>query len=234
MDNPRVLLAIALSFLVLLIWQAWMEDYGPQPKPAEQATVVESPVVDDSGEDLPVAPDDQPPASAEEDVPAQLPAGQRVEIATDMFRAVIDTRGGDLREVDLLHYRQSPEEGSEAFRLMEESANQLFIAQSGLRATKGPEPTHHAVFQVDQNRFELADDADVLEVPLRWSNDAGVEVTKLYRFQRGSYVVEVEHQIRNQGDTDWSARPYHQLQRTPLQQQSRFLYTYTGGVLYSP
>jgi YidC/Oxa1 family membrane protein insertase len=86
MDNPRVLLAIALSFLVLLIWQAWMEDYGPQPKPAEQATVIESPVVDDSGEDLPVAPDDQPPASSEEDIPPQLPAGQRVEVATDMFR----------------------------------------------------------------------------------------------------------------------------------------------------
>jgi YidC/Oxa1 family membrane protein insertase len=46
--------------------------------------------------------------------------------------------------------------------------------------------------------------------------------------------VEVEHQVRNLGDEDWSARPYHQLQRTPLQQQSRFLYTYTGGVLYSP
>ena len=37
MDNPRVLLAIALSFLILLIWQAWMEDYGPRPQPAQQA-----------------------------------------------------------------------------------------------------------------------------------------------------------------------------------------------------
>ena len=166
MDNPRVLLAIALSFLVMLIWQAWMEDYGPQPKPGEQIAVTETPAVSESGEDLPVAPDDRPPTVGEEDVPVQLPAGQRVEVVTDMFRAVIDTRGGDLREVDLLHYMQSPEEGSEAFRLLEESANQLFIAQSGLRATKGPEPTHHADFQVDQNRFELADDADVLEVPL--------------------------------------------------------------------
>ena len=136
--------------------------------------------------------------------------------------------------MDLLDYPESPDKGSEAFRLFEESASQLFIAQSGLRASKGPEPTHHAVFEVDQNRFELEDGAEILEVPLRWSNGAGVEVTKLYRFRRGSYVVEVEQQIRNLGKEDWSARPYHQLQRTPLQQQSRFLYTYTGGVLYSP
>ena len=234
MDNPRVLLAIALSFLVLLIWQAWMEDYGPQPEPAEQTTSPESPMLSDSGEDLPVAPDDQPPTGGEEELAVQLPAGQRVEVVTDMFRAVIDTRGGDLREVDLLHYPESREQSEQPFRLLEESANQLFIAQSGLRVSKGPEPTHHADFQVDENRFELLDNADVLEVPLRWSNDAGVEVTKLYRFRRGSYVVEVEQQIQNMGDKDWSARPYHQLQRTPLQQQSRFLYTYTGGVLYSP
>ncbi len=104
MDNPRVLLAIALSFLVLLIWQAWMEDYGPKPEPSEQATVTESPVVSESEEDLPIAPEDQPPTGAEKDIAVQLPAGQRVEVVTDVFRAVIDTRGGDLREVDLLHY----------------------------------------------------------------------------------------------------------------------------------
>ena len=234
MDNPRVLLAIALSFLVLLIWQAWMEDYGPQPKPSEPVTVTETPVVSESDADLPAAPDDQPPMAGEEDVVVQLPAGQRVEVVTDMFRAVIDTRGGDLREVNLLHYPKSPDEHSEAFRLLEESPSQLFIAQSGLRAIKGPEPTHHAVFTVEQNHFELEDDTEVLEVPLRWNNGNGVEVTKLYRFRRGSYVVEVDQQIRNLGKEDWSARPYHQLQRTPLQQQSRFLYTYTGGVLYSP
>ncbi len=235
MDNPRVLLAIALSFLALLIWQAWVEDYGPRPEVAEQPAVSEEgPAIDDAGQDLPAAPDDQPPAFAEEKIAVQLPAGQQVEVVTDVFQAVIDTRGGDLRQVDLLNYPQSPEEASKPFRLLEEGANQLFIAQSGLRAAEGPEPTHHADFRAERNRFELEDGQDVLEVPLHWTNEQGVEVTKLYRFRRGSYVVEVEHQIRNRGGEDWSARPYHQLQRTPLHEQSRFLYTYTGGVLYSP
>ena len=53
MDNPRILLAIALSFLVLLIWQAWMEDYGPQPKQGEQAMPTESRALSDAVEDLP-------------------------------------------------------------------------------------------------------------------------------------------------------------------------------------
>ena len=32
MDNQRLLLFIGLSFVMLLLWQAWMEDYGPPPQ----------------------------------------------------------------------------------------------------------------------------------------------------------------------------------------------------------
>ena len=98
MDNPRVLLAIALSFLVLLIWQAWMEDYGPQPAP-QASTPTETPAAGattatTTAQDLPVAPDD---TMLEADTPesAQLPAGQQIEVVTDLFHAVINTRGGD-------------------------------------------------------------------------------------------------------------------------------------------
>ncbi|HED18762.1 MAG TPA: membrane protein insertase YidC [Gammaproteobacteria bacterium] len=240
MDNPRTLLAIALSFLVLLIWQAWMKDYGSQPKPqpqtVEQPAETRAPSVAEGGEDLPVAPADQPPAAAQETVAVQLPEGQRIEVVTDLFRAVIDTHGGDLREVDLLKYPLSTKKDSGPFRLLEESPNLIFVAQSGLRVGKGKgaEPTHYASFQVDRNSFELKPGSDVLEVPLRWTNDNGIEVTKLYRFRRDSYVIEVEFQIRNNSDSDWTARPYYQLQRTPPVKKQRFLYTYTGGVLYSP
>jgi YidC/Oxa1 family membrane protein insertase len=237
MDNPRVLLAIALSFLVLLIWQAWMEDYAPQPQPVERSQQGEAATtapIAQPAEDLPTAPLDQPHTGGEDRVTVQVPRGEQVEVITDLFHALIDSRGGDLRQVDLLQYPQSREQEAAPFRLLEESDQQLFVAQSGLRAADGPEPTHHAIFQVDQTRFELDSNSDVLEVPLRWRGENGVEVTKLYRFRRGSYLVEVEFQVDNPTGQDWSARPYYQLQRTPLQQESRLLYTYTGGVLYSP
>ncbi|MFQ5644965.1 MAG: membrane protein insertase YidC, partial [Thiogranum sp.] len=244
MDNPRTLLAIALSFLVLLIWQAWMKDYGPQPQPQPQPQSVEQqvdadselPSITDSSADLPAAPDDTPPAAISGEVAVQLPEGQRIEVVTDLFRVVIDAKGGDLREVDLLQYPLTTDEDSGPFKLLQESSSEIFIAQSGMRAGKGqgPEPTHYANFEVDRNRFELNAGSDVLEVPLRWNNGEGVEVTKLYRFHRDSYVVEIEFRVRNTGARDWTARPYYQLQRTPPATKQRFLYTYTGGVLYSP
>ncbi len=236
MDNPRILLAIALSFLVLLIWQAWMQDYGPKPVPQQvstQDTASDASTPAISPEDLPAAPDDQLPEPGEP-VNVKLPAGQRIEVTTDLYKAVIDTRGGDLRQVDLLKYKVGTEPDSPPLSLLEEGDNQLFIAQSGLRVGKGDEPTHHADFQASKYSYELAADADVLEVPLRWTNNQGVEVVKLYRFHRDSYAIEVEHVVSNQSAEEWKARPYYQLQRTTLQETSRFLYTYTGGVLYSP
>ncbi len=236
MDNPRVLLAIALSFLVLLVWQAWMQDYGPKPVPQQVATEEALPALpgaEISAEDLPSAPDEQM-SEPGEPRDARLPAGQRIEVITDLFHVVIDTRGGDLRQVDLLEYPVSTEADSLPFSLLEEGDRQLFIAQSGLRVGKGEEPTHHAEFQAAQYNYELAEGDDVVEVPLRWTDSQGVEVVKLYRFRRGSYVIEVDFQVNNQSDAVWKARPYYQLQRTPLEQTSRFLYTYTGGILYSP
>jgi YidC/Oxa1 family membrane protein insertase len=238
MDNPRVLLTIALSFLVLLIWQAWMQDYGPKPETVptveQSATGTADTPVARLEEDLPSAPVDQPATTQQESVAVQIPEGQQVEVITDLFHVVIDTQGGDLRQADLLQYPATDEEGSPPFRLLEQNSRQIFISQSGMRAGTGAEPTHHATFTVDRNRFELDADTDVVEVPLYWNNDNGVEVFKVYRFRRGSYVVELEYRVRNSSDELWKGRPYYQLQRTPLQNESRLLYTYTGGVLYSP
>ncbi len=239
MDNPRVLLAIALSFLVLLIWQAWMQDYGPQtqPVPATEQGIAgdaDSPMDIPAAEDLPVAPTDQQAVAEQSPVAIQIPAGQQVEVTTDLLHVTIDTLGGDLRQVELLQYPATDAEDSPPFRLLEQDSSQLFISQSGLRVGQGPEPTHHASFRADQNYFELGERDDVVEVPLHWSNGEGVEVTKIYRFRRGSYVVELEYRVRNGSSAEWKALPYYQLQRTPLQNQSRLLYTYTGGVLYSP
>ena len=239
MDNPRALLAIALSFLILLLWQSWMEDYGPKPPPVSQAQTDDGLPANtiDLSEDLPQAASPTMQAAVLPDVPGQvekIASAQRVEIVTDVLRIVIDTRGGDLRMVDLLDYPKTSEEGSEPFRLMNDDGYPIFMTQSGFRVADGPEPTHHAIFQTEQTRYELAPGEDVLEVPFVWTDGNGVQVVKRYRFHRDSYEVELEYEVSNQSANDWAGRPYYQLQRTPMEQESRFLYTYTGGVLYSP
>jgi YidC/Oxa1 family membrane protein insertase len=238
MDNQRLVLFVSLSFVVLLLWQAWMKDYGPAPEPAATAeqTVQAEAKTPAGGDDLPGAHHE---ASVSAGTPSEielLKSTQQVQVETDLFRVVIDTTGGDLRQVDLLDYDATTAPGSPPFRLMNDSLPNLFILQSGLRSTSGEEPTHHALYSAAQTQYRMAKNADTLQVPLVWKSSDGVVVTKRYTFHRGSYVVDVEHEVVNNSGREWTGRQYRQLQRTAAAKTGKttFIRTYTGGVIYSP
>ena len=231
-------LFVALSFVALLIWQAWLEDYGPVPQPAGSEPVSETaaPALPDTTHDLPSgAADSTAVASALPDSEL-LQSDRQVVVQTDLYRVVIDSYGGDLRQVDLLRYPATNEPGAPPFRLFNDSLPNLFILQSGLRSDSGDEPTHHTVYSIEQDSYAMPDGVDTLIVPLRRRSAAGVEVVKRYTFHRGSYVIDLEHEVVNHGPTDWSGRQYRQLQRTQEapSDKNKFIRTYTGGVIYSP
>ncbi len=240
MDNQRLFLFVALSFVLLLLWQAWMEDYGPVTPPAEATAPQQSADLPadttevPTGEDIPAAPADvQSSALPETDL---LKSTGYIDVQTDLFMVRIDTTGGDLRQADLLDYRATNTKDSPPFRLLNDTLPNLFIIQSGLRAGVGTEPTHHVVYTAEQKNFRMADDADTLVVPLTWTSPEGVTVTKRYVFHRGSYAIDLQHEVVNNSSADWHGRQYRQLQRTQVAEtgQSSFIYTYMGGVIYSP
>jgi YidC/Oxa1 family membrane protein insertase len=239
MDNQRLFLFVALSFVLLLLWQAWMEDYGPPPAPQESAvpTVTEElPGITDSGEDIPSAPSDTSVQATTLPESEVLKSDRYIEVETDLFRIKINTSGGDLRQADLLAYPETTEPDSPPFRLLNDSLPHLFVIQSGLRASVGAEPTHHVVYSPEQTSYRMGDSDDTLVVPMTWHSPEGVEVTKRYIFHRGSYVVDLQHEVRNNSGEEWHGRQYRQLQRTQVAEtgQSSFIYTYMGGVIYSP
>jgi YidC/Oxa1 family membrane protein insertase len=110
----------------------------------------------------------------------------------------------------------------------------LFIAQTGI-LSRGSAPDHHAIYQAAQKEFRLADSMDELKVPLTWTGDNGITVTKTYTFQRGSYAITIDHTITNNSGEEWKGRIYRQFQRSrPGENEgARFIRTYTGGVIYS-
>jgi YidC/Oxa1 family membrane protein insertase len=244
MDNQRLFLFVALSFVVLLLWQSWMEDYGPASQvetavvenAQSPATATALPADSADTADIPGAPADM--ATMERALPDTdvLKKGQFIDVTTDLFHIKIDTTGGDLRQADLLDYKATTEPDSPPFRLLNDSLPNLFVIQSGLRASVGTEPTHHVVYTAEQGSYRMADDADELQVSMIWRSPEGVEVVKRYIFHRGSYAVGLQHEVRNNSTDEWQGRQYRQLQRTQVAEtgQSSFIYTYMGGVIYSP
>jgi YidC/Oxa1 family membrane protein insertase len=245
MDNQRLFLFVGLSFVMLLLWQAWMEDYGPVP-PAEAPVVATGQLADTPAgtpagiqadtSDLPSTPADMVARDSVLPETALLETAQYIDVETDLFHIRIDTTGGDLRQADLLAYPATMEPDSPPFRLLNDSLPNLFVVQSGLRASVGTEPTHHVVYTPEQTSYRMAETDDELVVPMVWRSPEGVEVIKRYVFHRGSYAIDLQHEVHNHSGADWHGRQYRQLQRTQVAEtgQSTFIYTYMGGVIYSP
>ncbi|MFP5345361.1 MAG: membrane protein insertase YidC, partial [Gammaproteobacteria bacterium] len=237
METRKLILYMALAFVLLLIWQAWQQDYGVKDAAGPAVT---SP----TAEQVTPAPDrpaDTPsvPAASSAGAPGATAApevlakdGQRIRVSTDVLQVEISSTGGDLRRVDLPAYPVAADKPGEPVRLFNEQAEKLFIAQSGLLSQSGA-PDHHAEYQAAETEYRLAQNSDEIKVPLTWSSPQGVQVIKTYTFKRGSYEIGVSYEIKNTGAEEWRGRLYAQFQRAPESGQSGFIYTYTGAVLSS-
>jgi YidC/Oxa1 family membrane protein insertase len=237
MDNQRLFLFVALSFVLMLIWQAWLTDYGakPAPTPTEQAQTGAPATSAVPSQDVPTgtASSAAPAAAAVPAAQAVAAGGQRIRVITDVLDLQLDTRGGDVHTADLLAYPMVAGKADEPFRLMDDSAADLFIPQSGLLAPGAPD--HHALYSTDKTEYRLADGAKELEVRLHWQNAEGLKVDKVYTLKRGSYAITVRYEVENGGTQAWKGRAYEQLQHGQPPKAGHFgITTYTGGVIYSP
>lgn len=236
MDNVRLILFMALAFLGMLLYQSWQEDYGP----VQQTAAEESAPAIASGGDTPVAPHQADIDSAAPSVPGMAAAGDSaktglIKVSTDTLELVIDTRGGTIVDARLNQYPVAVDLPEEKYRLLSQRPSDFFILQSGLLGAQTERtPTHEAVFTTASDSFELKEGEDSLTVDLNWQSDDGVKVTKRYTFNRGTHAIQLEHLVNNASDTVWSGRDYRQLQRgEPVDTGSAFMYTYTGGAIYS-
>ena len=251
MDNQRILLWAALGFLLLQVWTSWQIDYGPRPTPAPIAPsqtgegAVSPGVIDQSESAVAVSGDDVPaPVSNGAVVTTQLPtesettvtAAPGIVVTTDTLRVDISSKGGDINSVSLLQYPTSLETPDDPFVLMSNASTQYFVAQSGLQSTTGDAPSHHSEFVVEQTEYTLADGVNELRVPLVWTSESGLKVTKTYVFQRDRYLIGLEYDIENATDAPININQYRQLRRKPVtdDETQSFIYTFIGGVISTP
>jgi YidC/Oxa1 family membrane protein insertase len=247
MDNIRLILVLALIFVLMLIWQAWEQDYGQRPPPAQAQSQGEA---TSPAPALPAAdaPPQAPTPSAVPEVATPAPAATpvsaapaetspRVRMRTDVLDLEIDLRGGTIASARLNAYELSSDKRDEKFQLLTPAGPSLFVAQSGLfNNPDGIAPTHETLYTATATDVVLKDGQDSVAVDLLWRHDSGVEVTKRFTLHRGSYQVVVDHILENKGQATWSGRDYRQLLRTepPATAESKFMYTYTGGAAYTP
>ncbi|MDH3609938.1 MAG: membrane protein insertase YidC, partial [Gammaproteobacteria bacterium] len=178
MENQRFFLYIALAFLLYIIWLTWQQEHAPAPVAQQDSTLQQNDELKagsvnnnnyENSDDLPDALDasqaNNVVTNATSDKKAQSKS-QKVHVRTDVLDVIIDTRGGDIRQIDLPTYPVSLEKKDQAFRLMF-SENDTYVAQSGLRhdkingqAVSGAAPTHHEIYRAEQTEYLLSDGSD--------------------------------------------------------------------------
>ena len=230
MDNQRTLLVAALAFIAVLIWQAWQKDYVlPQQVANAEGQVNQQADVPNT-----VSADSTLPSSLgiNESDGSNQPNGGVIRVVTDVYELEIDTQGGSIVELHLSDYPEKKGE-EEKVQLLDNQAAKTFVVESGLVSQSGDSPNHHALWQTPEYDYVMTGEA--LRVPLTWTNDEGITITKTYVFSKGSYKVDVETKIENNSANSWSAREYLQIKRNDYADKNAnsLLYTYTGGVLYT-
>jgi YidC/Oxa1 family membrane protein insertase len=232
MDSQRLILFFVFSFSVFMLLDAWQRDQQPA-RPAEEVTAK-------AGKALP--PSAQPPVPGEKltasqaAVPKQARAapksGVTIRVETDVLIAEISSQGGDVRRLQFKKHRDTVDR-SKHFVLFDSSAERTYIAQAGLIGNDLP--NHRTLFTAPGESFQLGDGQDQIEVRLTAPAAAGSQVSKIFRFRRGSYLVDVSFEIVNALEAAIQPYAYFQLVRDdkPLPGDSAMLPTYTGVALYT-
>lgn len=223
MDIQRLILFVVFSLSVLLLWEAWQRERQPSP-PAPVAAGMPTPKLQNSAPGVPAA---SPPV-----VQGVLPAGAKIVVKTDLLRAEINTVGGDLQRLELLRHRDT-EDRNKPFLLLENQPDRTYMAQSGLIGDNLP--NHKTLFDAAPGAHELKEGVDKIEVRLTTPEAAGVKVTKVYTFHRGSYVIDTTFELANQGATALQPFAYFQMLRDgkPPAGSNRFVRTFTGAAVYT-
>ncbi|SEA66707.1 membrane protein insertase YidC [Nitrosospira multiformis] len=245
MDTQRFVLFLIFATSLLFLWDAWQKEQYPAtqgPKTAVQGTETQANTGTAGTAETPVPGDQlassvpQRGSTAENGAPVRaagkLESGDKITIKTDMVLAEIDTAGGDIRRLELLH-QPSKEDKNKPFALLESDPERVYIAQSGLIGEGLP--THKTRFTAEPGAYELAAGQDKIQIRLSAPEVDGVQVTKIYTFHRGSYLIDVSFEVANQRNAAIQPFSYFQMLRDSRPPVGSFFMvpTYTGAALYT-
>lgn len=229
MDNKRLILLAIFMFSVFMLWDAWQKHNNRLPIPEIQAQATVTP--DGSiptpsaspGKAIP-----QPTISdALADSKSKVP--EVITIKTDLLTARVSLQGGDIVELLLNDYK-TVNDKSKTFSLFEPKHH--YVAQSGLIGVGLA--NHKTLFSAVAGPRKLEAGDKTVQLRLE-ATVGGVKVSKIYTFTRGSYLIDVMHEIENGSQEAISAHAYYQLQRDTVSPdgENSTVSTFTGPAVYT-
>ena len=237
-DIRRTILWVIFGFSMVLLWDQWQIHNGKQATffPSAPQTVAAAPAAATKPADVPDALSAATPAASASDVPGAAEAApvarEKITVTTDVMRLTFDGQGGALVHAELLKYGSDADK-SKPFVLFDESAERVYMAQTGLIG--GNYPNHKTVMTVLPGERALKDGDNELQVRFESPVQDGVKLVKTFTLKRGAYDIAVKHEVVNTGAAAVAPQLYLQLLRdgNAVDGGNAFYSTFTGPAIYT-
>ncbi|WP_332825593.1 membrane protein insertase YidC [Ramlibacter sp.] len=248
-DIRRTILWVIFGFSLVMLWDQWQVYNGksatffPSGKPAATA---QAPAAPGSAAGavpgaLPVPTTPGAAAPAAGSVPgatAAAPAAPRqlTTVSSDVMRVTFDSEGGSIVGVDLLKHAadSTADKVTSTLVLMEQNAERVYVAQSGL--VGGDFPNHKTPMTFSGDRT-LPAGANEMTVRFESPVQGGVKLVKTYTLKRGEYALPVKHEVINTSGAPVTPQLYMQLVRGAGTSGGSWLTnptgTFTGPAVYT-
>ncbi|MGB8424495.1 MAG: membrane protein insertase YidC [Desulfobacterales bacterium] len=195
MDHLRVIIAIALSFLVFIVWQFFFAPKEPVRRVAE--TTAPAAVSDDKmTAEKPYA-QTEPPAPGTAGKPAESApkTARTITVDTPLYRAEFSEDGAALTSFVLKKYREHADKDSALKQLVSpglEGGTMLVSFERGGR----PE-LKNAVFTADTDAPKIDVSQTPRDLVFTWTASDGLVIEKRYRFDPATYLVGLTIDVKN-------------------------------------
>jgi YidC/Oxa1 family membrane protein insertase len=239
-DIRRTVLWVVFGMSMLLLWDAWQKHNGhpslfslsaPRPTASAGSAPGSTPGTVPGTSALPTATGAAAPIAEAASAPS---AGEKVTLSTDLYKATFDSQGGTLVRLELLKQADADDKTQNVV-LFNQQPGHVYLAQSGLVGAPAL-PTHLTNMAVVPGERTLKDGQDTLSLRFE-AQSGGVKLAKIYTFKRGSYLIDVKHEIANLGTSPLQPQLYVQLLHDGTQRGGGGFFSgpqsYTGPAVYS-
>jgi YidC/Oxa1 family membrane protein insertase len=193
MEQSRLFIAIAISFLIFFLWSKF---FAPLPPPVPSEAVKEETQIS-SAQPEEKATAAEVKAEPVKPVVVEKPTkkARTLTVDTPLFKITLSEKGGAVTGIVLKEYREAIELDSPLKELIHKdtTGGSVLVALSG----QGQTDFETAVFSadLDEDTLEIKDNPS--QVRFQYQAASGLIVEKIYRFTPNSYLIDLKVEVYN-------------------------------------
>jgi YidC/Oxa1 family membrane protein insertase len=256
MDIKRTVLWVIFALSLLILWDNWMRHTGKPSmfSPASTAQKTTQTPSASASANASLA------ASASASADAVVKVGEAtdvdatpiikseiISVATDVVKVDFDTIGADIKRLELLHYKEAIHHDHwydiflEFFGVKEKVVaknNVVLFHQSDMRTYLAQTGLIGHIYPNHNSGFILTSDARQLDANGQLklvfeAEQAGVKLIKTYTLKKGSYLIDVKHDVVNNTAAPITPSLYMQLRHDGTKAKGGSMFTGTAE-FYAP